>query len=171
MESFNAASLRNEYRRAVLVCLALASSVPIYIGAVEFFARSSQPFRGLSPVDATLFSTLKLLLLAVTAVTFVMLPTIRHRFLAAGYKAGTVQEKHVSEPAERLMGSTLLSLALCESITIYGFILFLLNGAHPEFYLFLLISMVAFLVNFPRFSRWEAWARSISEARINSVEG
>lgn len=166
MESYNAESLRSGHRKAVLFCLTIIPSVIFYAGLVEYLARSSPPFRGFSPIGAEFFSKLKLLLLGVTAVTFVVIPIIRNRVLANAPGARNASGDQLRELPDKLVSNTIISIALCESIAIYGLVLFFLNGARQEFYLFFLLSLVALIFHFPRFSRWEDWARSAAGPRI-----
>ena len=61
------------------------------------------------------------------------------------------------------MTVSIISFALCESIAIYGLVLFLINGGRPEFYLFLLVALAAFAIHFPRFGRWQEWVQNMPE--------
>jgi len=150
MESFSDESHRKGHRTAVVIGFCMISSVLFYAGLVEYFTRSNASFAGFSPLPPEVFNTLRLILLGVSLVDLALIPYLRNRVLTAQNRTGT-------PPAGRLLTALMLSFALCESIAIYGFILFLLNGAREEFYLFFFLSLIAFVIHFPRFERWQEW--------------
>lgn len=59
-----------------------------------------------------------------------------------------------------LQKMSLISAALCEIPALLGLVLFLLNGNAGDFYVLLIISVVLFVMYFPRWNNWEEWVRS-----------
>jgi hypothetical protein len=54
---------------------------------------------------------------------------------------------------------TTVTYALCESIAIYGLILFLIGGRRFDFYSLVILSLIFFAVTFPRYAQWEEWLK------------
>ena len=50
-------------------------------------------------------------------------------------------------------------LALCLAVAIYGLVLFLIGGRGLDFYTFAFVSLLAMAVHFPRLAQWEEWAK------------
>src|SRR5512147_881730 len=139
METFSEDSLRRGHRLAVFIGWAMILSVLAYAGVVEFLSQSNAPFAGYSPLPADVFNTLRLVLLGVCLIDFAIIPFLRSRVLSARNQPGR-------PPVARLLSASVISFALCESIAIYGLVLFLLNAARQEFYLFLCLSLLAFVI-------------------------
>jgi hypothetical protein len=59
--------------------------------------------------------------------------------------------------------ATVITYALCESIAIYGLILFLIGGSRFDFYTFLILSLIYFAAYFPRHHQWEEWVKAVYE--------
>ena len=163
MEYFSEESLRGSQRPAVFIGLAMLFGVFVYAGIVEFISRSKAPFTGYAPLPADDFSLLRLLLLGAGLVSLVLIPFLRRRILSAPVRTASPSGSDQAV-AGRLMAVCVVSLALCESIAIYGLVLFLLNGARQEFYAFFCLSLAAFMLNFPRLERWQEWARIMKDA-------
>lgn len=161
METFSEDSLRRGHRLAVLIGWAMILSVLAYAGVVEFLSRSNAPFAGYSPLPADVFNTLRLVLLGVCLIDFAIIPFLRRRVLSARNQPGRPPVGNLPAPVARLLSASVTSFALCESIAIYGFVLFLLNAARQEFYLFFCLSLLAFVIHFPRHERWQEWAQNM----------
>jgi hypothetical protein len=164
MEPINEESLRKGYRLAVYICCAMIASVFLYTGVAEYLAIKNAPFHGYSPMPAAVYDKLRLILLGVALVDLALIPFIRNSALKAGSRPGTANVANLPEPVGRLVTASIISFALCESIAIYGLVLFLINGGRQEFYLFLLIALVAFAIHFPRFGRWQEWVQGMDGA-------
>ena len=163
MQPINEESLRKGYRLAVYICCAMIASVFVYTGVVEYLAAKNAPFHGFSPLPAAVYDKLRLILFGVALVDFALIPFIRNSALKAGGRPGTAPVANLPGPVGRLITVSLITFALCESIAIYGLVLFLINGGRPEFYLFLIIALAAFAIHFPRYTSWEEWLRGMPE--------
>jgi hypothetical protein len=157
MESIPDESLRKGHRTAFVIGWLMILSVLVYAGVVEYLTRSNAPFGGFAPLPENVFKKLRLVLLGVCLLDFAFIPFLRNRVLSVQNRAGTPL-------VGRLLTVLMISFALCESIAIYGFILFLMNGARQEFYLFFFLSLIAFAIHFPRYERWQEWAQKMRDA-------
>ncbi len=136
--------LSETYRAAVILAVAMIASVLLYAGIVEILPRlapGSEP--GMEPATVALLRTL-----------FRGLALVH--FLAAAWLGGHPQ-RPAGEPSARLAKLKVLAivgLALGESIALYGLVLFLLSRDSMDFYYLFLVSLLSFLLVFPRRERW-----------------
>jgi len=154
-------SLRKGYRLAALIGFSMIFSVMVYAGVVEFISHSQAPFTGYSPISRDAFDILRLVLLGVCLIDFALIPFLRNRVLSLQNQPQRPPMGNLPAPVARLLSASFISLAICESIAVYGLVLFLINGARQEFYLFLSLSLIAFLIHFPRYGRWQEWVREM----------
>lgn len=164
MDNFSDESLQKGRRTAVLIGCFMIFSVLAYAVVVEYFTRSNAPFAGFSPLPADVFNNLRLILLGVCLLDFALIPFLRNRVLTAQNRAAVSPAGRPEAPEGKLVTASVISFALCEAIVIYGFVLFLTNGARREFYLFFFLSLIAFAVHFPRYERWREWALKMRDA-------
>ena len=88
-------------------------------------------------------------LLGVTTVLFFATGYLQKLFLSGkAAKQGSAVQHFIT--------GAVISYALCESVAIYGLVLFFLGGQALDFYLFMGLSLLFFLVYFPRYATWEA---------------
>jgi hypothetical protein len=152
MEEISAELLEKGYRRAVIIGVVMAASVFVYLLVAEIIARQQVDFSGFSPLPHDTFSRLRLIFFVVAGVGFAAIP-----FIAKLASSGTVTNSGgiaLPEPVSRLLSSALVSYSLCETSAIFGLILFLTNGSRTDLYTFAAISLIAYIVHFPRIGRW-----------------
>lgn len=138
-------TLDRTYRITVIVAVAMIASVLMYAGVVELLKRLA-PASGPSAEPGTV----ELLRQVFRGLTLV-------HFLALAWLGGRARRPE-GKPLARLQGLktlTMTSLALAESIAVYGLVLFLLSRNPIDFYHLLLVSLLSFIVVFPRRDRWE----------------
>jgi hypothetical protein len=164
MESISDESLRKGHRTAVIIGWLMILSVLAYAGVAEYLTRSNAPFAGFAPLPKDIFNKLRLVLLGVCLLDFAFIPFLRNRVLFAQNRPDMPAPGRPLTPESKLVASSIITFALCESIVIYGIVLFLVNGARQEFYFFFFLSLIAFAVHFPRYERWQEWAQKMRGA-------
>jgi hypothetical protein len=164
MEYCTDESLRKGHHTAVLIGCFMIISVLVYAGVVEYFTRNNALFAGFAPLPVNVFNKLRLILLGAGLVDLALIPFLRNRVLTAQNRAEVSPVGRPLTPEGKLVSASIISFALCESIAIYGFVLFLINGARKEFYLFFFLSLMAFAIHFPRYERWQEWSQKIRNA-------
>jgi hypothetical protein len=160
MEALTSESLRKGYQRAVIIGCSMIAGLFTYIGVAEFVAGNNTTFNGYSPLPEDVYGKLMLALLALAIFDFALIPFIRNRMLSVGGRSHETPYSPYSTPppsVQSLVSASIVSFALCESIAIYGLVLFLLNGSRRDFYLFVVIALAAFALYFPRYERWKEW--------------
>ena len=165
MEPNAAAELRKAYRITVLIGVAMLGTLIVYAVIVEFIKQQNAPFGGFNPLSNAI-DALRYALLGVAGVVFFVIRTVNKTILSA--KTTVVRNTSAAGPfgpdAQRLIYAAIVTFALCESVAIYGLILFVLQGNTLDFYLFLLLSLVYFGIYFPRYGTWEEWMQDKEKA-------
>jgi hypothetical protein len=116
----------------------------LYAGIVEILLRLAPS--GGPPVDPDTVELLRQIFRGLALVNF----------LALAWLGGRAR-RPAGEPEAclaRLRTLTIVCLALAESIAIYGLVLFIMSRDPMDFYYLLLVSLLSFIVVFPRRDRW-----------------
>jgi Ca2+/Na+ antiporter len=67
--------------------------------------------------------------------------------------------KAFSPDLQRLMFVSVTTFAFCESVAIFGLVLFLVGRTSTDFYVLLVFSLILFATFFPKYSEWESWLK------------
>ncbi|MBI5199345.1 MAG: hypothetical protein HZA09_04935 [Nitrospirae bacterium] len=150
--------LKRGYRIATIIGIAMIASVFIYAFVVEFIKKEFTPFVGFFPFSEA--GVLKYILLGITISEFFLIRFIRNLILSGrGAMSASYQTGQSSASIQRLITMSIITYALCESVAIYGLVLFFLAGDSLDFYTFMFISLIYFAMYFPRYSQWEGWVK------------
>jgi hypothetical protein len=155
---FDETNLRNAQKGAIIISFAFIFSLVIYAGLVEFFLGDLNLGTG-----SSVSRYLRYILMAAAAVEVILMVIIKNRILSGETKfiQQPGSKKDSSEPNEgefinRLRSAHIITYTLCESIAIYGLILFILGKDKTEFYAFLGVSLFLMLVHFPKYDDWKS---------------
>jgi hypothetical protein len=143
--------LDQTYRVTLILAIAMIASVLMYAGVVELLSRLAPATPASDP------ETVELLRQVFRALALV-------QFVALAWLGGRARrpEGSTSERLQRLKTLSLVCLALAESIAVCGLVLFLLSRDPSDFYYLLLLSLLSFVLAFPRRDRFrEALAGSL----------
>lgn len=162
-------NLRASYKTTVIVGLAMMAGLIIYAVVVETIKKQYAPFAGFAPMPDDIAATFRFALIAITIAEFFIIRILNKMILSAkgpvlrGPGAG-----QVGPDVQRLMTAAVVTFALCESVAIYGLVLFLIQGNSDDFYLFLLVSLFYFTIFFPKYGSWEAWMKERQKRKARS---
>ena len=149
--------LRKAYRITAFIGLAMIASLIVYAVVVELIKEQNAPFGGFSPMPEVI-ATLRYALLGVAALEFFVIRLLNTLMLSGKVplrsSAATVP---FAPEVQRLVSASIVTYALCESVAIYGLVLFLIQGNSSDFYLFLILSLLYFSIFFPKYGKWEEW--------------
>jgi len=155
---FDDTNLRNAQKGALIISFVFIFSLVIYAGVAEFFLGDLNLDTGSSD-----FGFLKYILMAFAAVEVVMMPIIKNHILSGEtpFLQPPDSKKDSPGPDEaqfinRLRTAHIITYALCESIAIYGLMLFFLEKDKTVFYAFLGVSLFLMLVHFPKYDDWKS---------------
>jgi len=143
-------------RQAQVIGGALVAALATYAFVVEMVRTQKAPFMGHAPTVP--LPLLRLVLAVMSGLGLVFVNVVRRRIVAGR----TVASSPGAAPiplVQRLLTASIVALAMCEAIAIYGLVLFLVGGQRLDFYGFAAFALLAFAAYFPRRSQWEAWAQ------------
>jgi len=146
------------YSITVFIGASLICSVLVYAIVVELIKKKFAPFSGYAPLPDVI-SILRYVMLGISAAYYFLIRYIykvifSQKPIAIVNKLNAVVVKIMSY--SKLIVGTVIVYALCESVAIFGLILFLIQGRSFDFYLSMIISLSYFAIFFPRYSRWES---------------
>jgi len=134
-------ALKSRYLAVNFIGLVMIATVFVYAGVVEWIKWQWSPFAGFSHIDPRQATLLKYIFLALAA---------------AQYGAIKFVQKIVpARSVDNLPQAAIITFALCESVAVFGLVLFLLNGNTLDFYIFMLISLSFFYLFYPKYDDWE----------------
>lgn len=158
--------LEKNFKKARVIALAMMASVLVYIGLAEFFLGDylnvSFPRLDLfriavyiiSGIETGVIVWVRNMLLKKTT----PLPPMGTNRLKQGEQTmnGGPTDKGNITVSQRLLTTTIIVFALCESIAIYGLVLFILGGQRQDLYLLAGLALILMYIFFPRFEDWKS---------------
>ncbi len=145
------------HRMATVIGYGMIGTLLIFTAVVETL--KSTNFEAVGGFAPSVLQLLRYLFLGITFVEFFVIRAIKQRILSGGGKDySPVKQRDLLLPRlQKLFSAAIIGFAFCESIAIYGLVLFVIGGSATDFYLFIFLSLVFYALFFPRYSQWEAW--------------
>jgi hypothetical protein len=148
------------HRMATVIGYGMIGTLLIFAAVVETLKGMNYETRGFLPSSA--LEALRYLLLGMTLVEFFAIRIVKNMILSGGGRVSGLPKQ--GDPllwkVQKLFTSAIISFAFCESVAIYGLVLFVIGGSSFDFYLFIFLSLVFFALYFPKYSQWEEWINS-----------
>jgi F0F1-type ATP synthase membrane subunit c/vacuolar-type H+-ATPase subunit K len=144
-------SLKSRYLAVNFIGLAMIAAIFVYAGVVEFIKWQWAPFQGFAKLPAQTESLLRYILLALAVVQYVIIKAVQKIVLA--------------HSRDNLPQAAIVTFALCETVAIFGLVLFLLCGNPLNFYLFMVISLGFFYLFYPKYEEWEKQMATVVSAK------
>ena len=143
---------RDELLKACRTTQTIGGALIVSLGAYAFVVnqiqRTHAPFGGFVP--GVPHDLLRWILAALALATLGLVRFLQRTILANG----------ALPLVRRLQSAAVVGLALCESVAIYGLVLFMVAGRASDFYVFAALALVGFVLYFPRLQVWEERARA-----------
>jgi len=147
--------LRNAYRTAVIIGIAMMGSVLVYVVVAEMLRNLPTPWKGIVfTADRQEYHYVRYGLLALG----ILIPLVVVKISTAVI----LSPEKLANPIPVLITHSVIVYAACETAGIFGLVLFLLAGNIIDMYIFAGISLAFSMIFFPRFSRWQ----ELAEARL-----
>jgi F0F1-type ATP synthase membrane subunit c/vacuolar-type H+-ATPase subunit K len=147
MDERQTEELKRVYRMAKIVGIAMISALFIYAFIVEFIKGNVNININL---PSSMVDLLRYVFFGMAIVEFLLI-----RFLRSYMVSGAPSQAKI----QKIFSMTFLTYALCESVAIYGLILFLIGGKRFDFYGLMILSLIFFAITFPRYAQWEEWLK------------
>lgn len=151
--------LQQYHKMATVIGYGMMGTLLIFAAVVETLKATSFEFQGFLP--PAVFELLRYIFLGLAVVEFLAVKLIRNLILKKGRVSGlTSQGGPLLSKIQKLFTAAIVSFAFCESVAIYGLVLFIIGGSSFDFYLFTFFSLLFYAAYFPRYSQWEEWVNS-----------
>jgi hypothetical protein len=144
-------TLKSRYLAVNFIGLAMIAAIFVYAGVVELLKWQWAPFSGFAKLSPATANLLKYILLALAAAQFVIIKA--------------VQQIVPARSLDNLPQAAIITFALCETVGIFGLVLFLLTGSALDFYVFMVISLGYFYLFFPKYEQWELMVNAAPPAK------
>lgn len=151
--------LKKTHNKVNIIGIGMAALVVVLAIATEVMNAKEIRLSGMAGDEVAL---LRYTLLGITVTEFFLIRIIRNQALAA-----TNPEAEALPPERRFwfelpkfMVASLIMLFLCAAISLYGFVLFVLSGSRTDYYIFAVLSLIAFVIYFPKYNHWEEVMRA-----------
>jgi F0F1-type ATP synthase membrane subunit c/vacuolar-type H+-ATPase subunit K len=156
--------LRRAYRTTAFIGLAMMACLVVFAAVVEFIKSRHAPFRGYSPLPDAI-GTLRYAFLCAVAVEFFAIRSLNRLILYGRAPLRDAPAGRFAPEVQRLVSASIVAYVLCESVAVYGIVLFLIQGNSGDFYLFLVLSLFSFSTYFPRYGAWKTWVAEREQER------
>jgi hypothetical protein len=134
-------TLKSRYLAVNFIGLAMIAAVFAYAGVVEVIKWQWSPFTGFAQLPSQTAVLLKYIFLVLAAAQYIIIKVMQKLILA--------------KSVDNLPQAAIVTFALCETVAVFGLVLFLLNGNGLDFYVFMVISLGFFYLFFPKYEQWE----------------
>ncbi len=149
-----------------LIFAGLLASLCFYAFIAVALRVAVDGFEGFSALDDALYSIVKLILTALAIIVVIIIIIWKNKKLSAEGISENVKEKGTEAAAESVMSSSIVLMALAESVGVYGLVLYLLNGALFDFISFGIASLVCLFLVYPGESVWIEVEKATIEEEI-----
>ena len=157
--------LKKRWQITALIAAAMIASVFAYLAVAEVLKQSGN-FQG-GPVAGDQMRMLRIIIFVI-AIGDALFSFIIKGFLLKGADIPQGVDENLIVPvlAQKLQYSTIVVMAFCESVAIFGLVLFMLTGSSTDFYILLALSLALMVVHFPRLDKWRDF---IIEKQTSSI--
>ncbi len=166
--------MRGQYKITVLIYFAMVASVLIYALFVELIQKNPS-FTGASEQDFQL-NPLRYVLFGLSVAMFFIIKYLRNYLfsnsfpsnpsVSIGISGWQANNQSTRNPSSNFFIIEIVTYALCESVAIYGLVLFFIGKRSQDFYILMCLSLIYFAIYFPRYAQWEEWASKISSREL-----
>lgn len=140
MAQISRSAWQQQFKTTNYIGLVMIVSVFIYAGLVLTIDKGYIGFKIRPTINLGTLTIIKYILLVVALFHYFFL-----RFF----------QKFSLKSANYLPPGAIIIFALCETVSIYGLILFFMSGNSMDFYIFMLISLLYFYLFYPKYADWE----------------
>jgi len=146
--------LKKQFQNIRIIGISVSCSVLIY-GFVAYLLSRSGPRA--SQGDHT--ELLKYSFLIISILGMIAIPTIKSKMLAKSNQEEHGASKSATKLIAKLHAASMFILGICELPGLLGCILVVLTGVMNDFYIFGAISLIGFMMYFPKYPEWEEWLK------------
>jgi hypothetical protein len=150
-------NLRRGYKLSIILGIIMVLHLALYTIIVELIKITYEPFSGFAPNPK--LDLLRYVLIGMAILSFFFFKLIRYLSIKRPIK----HNMDIKKLIHQLIYLSLFTYAICESVAIYGLVLFLMAGSSLDYYLFLFPCIFFLYIYFPRYSEWEDRVKQLEE--------
>ena len=135
------------FRTTTIIGAAMIFWLLLFVGIAQFIDMTQAPFEGFGP-ELEIGEILRIVFGALSVSIAILIPVLKNRILSTNTQ---------SPFAARWSAAQVVGVALCESIALFGLVLFFLKAYRVDFYVLLGFSLLLMAYHFPRRSVFERW--------------
>ncbi len=145
------------HRMATVIGHGMIGTLLIFAAVVETLKATHPETQGVLPPST--LEILRYLFLGMTLIEFFVIRIVKKMILSGGGRISALsnQGDPLLAKVQKLFTTAIIVFAFCESVGIYGLVLFMIGGSSFDFYLFIFLSLAFFAFYFPKYSQWEEW--------------
>lgn len=145
--------LRKAHMTAAIIGIAIMGSVVVYVVVAELLRNLPKPWTGIMfSEDHQEYNYVRYGLIALGF----LIPLLAVKLSAAI----NLSPEKLANPIPALVTHSVIVYAACDTVGIFGLVLFLLAGNVIDMYIFAGISLGFAMIFFPRYSRWKELSQS-----------
>jgi hypothetical protein len=154
MNQISQAILQKQFKITNYIGLVMIGSVFIFAFLVLAIDKGYFSFleNGNQKIDVAVLTKIKYLFILISVAFFLIIKFMKHTILRFFQKQ---YSQSLYPVVLRLFAFTLLVFAMCETISIYGLVLFILSRNPTDFFIFMAISLLYFYLFYPQYADWE----------------
>ncbi len=145
MDSRARNELAQRYRTTTIIGVAMIAAVLGYVVVGEVIKRALAPFEGFSRFPG--WETMRYVFWGIAVVDAFLIRILRNQVLTRPVTGAKLQQASV------------VTYAMCESVVLFGFVLFVISGNSFDLYAFAVAALALFAIYFPRYEQWEELVR------------
>lgn len=153
--------LRETFNKVLLIAVAIIVSLFICAAIVEWIRSAYAPFHGFANYKWIPRLQTFLYLMAMFNILFVRYVVMRIHIAPGSNDFETIVKK--------LSNADIASMVICELPCFYGLALFLLTGDVIDFYLLFGLSIVYYMIYFPRYKNWFSLVEQMADKELNYI--
>ena len=145
------------HRMATVIGYGMIGTLLIFTAVIETLKGMNYEPPGFLP--SSTLEILRYLFLGITLVEFFAIRIVKKMILSGGGRMSAIsnQGDPLLSKVQKLFTAAIVTFSFCESVGIYGLVLYIVGGSSFDFYLFIFLSLVLFAVTFPKYPQWEEW--------------
>ena len=160
MLNFKSDDLESRFNLSRFISILLIASIFMY-ASVAIFVSKTQNFIS-KPEPALNLNQFRYILYGLS-VAMLFIITFTRKLLLSG--KGNQNNKNLNSHASIFFSVTIVTGALCESVAIYGLVLFFVGKKITDFYALMFMSLMYFIYFFPKYPQWKEWVKEYPLAR------
>jgi hypothetical protein len=152
--------MRRLYKTSAMIGAAMASGV-VLLGVAAIWMQSKGT---MTSATQALTGVARVVLMILSLVQLVTVPLINQVFLGPVRIKGPIYQNEAIWPGyiKSLFQASLVTYTICEVPSLFGLGLYFMTRHAGDFFIFAAISVIAFILYFPRYEQWEYELRKIN---------